>query len=95
MPTIEFESPKGGASKSTSAVLLATEPANRGAVVTVIDADPNKPVAQWAKRSTLPNQLTVESNVSEDTVVDQIDEASRKSTFVIVDLEGTASVMAS
>jgi cellulose biosynthesis protein BcsQ len=39
MPTIVFATPKGGASKSTSAVLLATELANRGGAVTVIDAD--------------------------------------------------------
>ena len=33
MPTIVFATPKGGAGKSTSAVLLATELANRGAAV--------------------------------------------------------------
>jgi len=50
MPTIVFASPKGGAGKSTSAVVLATELAQKGAAVTVIDADPNHPVSQWAKR---------------------------------------------
>jgi chromosome partitioning protein len=95
MPTIVFATPKGGAGKSTSAVLLATELANRGGAVTVIDADPNKPVSQWARRSEVPKGLTVEANVSEDTIIDQIEDAAHKSTFVIVDLEGTASVMAS
>jgi chromosome partitioning protein len=95
MPTIVFATPKGGAGKSTSAVLLATELANRGGNVTIIDADPNKPVSHWVKRSETPSSLTVESNVSEDTIIDQMEEAARKSTFVIVDLEGTASLMAS
>jgi chromosome partitioning protein len=95
MPTIVFATPKGGAGKSTSAVLLATELANRGGAVTVIDADPNKPVSLWTRRSAIPKGLTVEANVSEDTIIDQIEEAARKSAFVIVDLEGTASVMAS
>lgn len=95
MPTIVFATPKGGAGKSTSAVLLATELVNRSGAVTVIDADPNKPVSQWAKRSKTPKLLKVESEVSEDTIVDLIDETSRKSAFVIVDLEGTASMMAS
>ena len=95
MPTIVFATPKGGAGKSTSAVLLATELVSRGGAVTIIDADPNKPVSHWAKRSKTPDLLTVQSDVSEDTIVDQIDEASRKSAFVIVDLEGTASMMAS
>ena len=95
MPTIVFATPKGGAGKSTSAVLLATELANRGGAVTVIDADPNKPVSLWTRRSDIPKGLTVEANVSEDTIIDQIEEAARRSAFVIVDLEGTASVMAS
>ena len=50
MPTIVFANPKGGAGKSTSAVILATQLAHKGADVTIIDADPNKPVSQWAKR---------------------------------------------
>src|SRR5436305_604822 len=95
MPTIVFATPKGGAGKSTSAVLLATELANRGGAVTVIDADPNKPLSQWAKRAGVPKGLAVEADVSEDTIIDQIEEAARKCAFVIVDLEGTASVMAS
>jgi chromosome partitioning protein len=95
MPTIVFATPKGGAGKSTSAVILASELISRDGAVTIIDADPNKPVSQWAKRSALPDLLTVEANVTEDTVIDQIEEGARKSAFVIVDLEGTASVMAS
>jgi chromosome partitioning protein len=95
MPTIVFATPKGGAGKSTSAVLLASELALRGGGVTIIDADPNKPVSHWEKRSAIPAGLSVESNVSEDTIIDQIEEAARKSAFVIVDLEGTASVIAS
>lgn len=54
MPTIVFASPKGGAGKSTSAVLLATELALKGAGVTILDADPNKPVSLWAKRAGCP-----------------------------------------
>lgn len=94
MPTIVFATPKGGAGKSTSAVLLAAELANRGGAVTIIDADPNRPVSQWVKRGEAPKGLTVEGDVSEDTIIDQIEDAARKSQFVIVDLEGTASAMA-
>jgi chromosome partitioning protein len=42
MPVIAFCSPKGGAGKTTAATVLATELAERGASVTIIDADPNK-----------------------------------------------------
>lgn len=93
MPTIVFASPKGGAGKSTSAVILATELALKGAGVTIIDADPNKPVSQWAKRAGCPESLTVIANVSESTIIDDIENAARKTPFVVVDLEGTASMM--
>ena len=93
MPIIVFASPKGGAGKSTSAVLLATELALKGAEVTIIDADPNKPVSEWAKREGRPGNVTVIADVSEKTIIDDIEAASEKSPFVIVDLEGTANVM--
>ena len=93
MPIIVFASPKGGAGKSTSAVLLATELALKGAAVTIIDADPNKPVSEWAKREGRPGNITVIADVSEKTIIDDIEAASEKSPFVIVDLEGTANVM--
>ena len=93
MPTIVFASPKGGAGKSTSAVLLATELALKGAGVTILDADPNKPVSLWAKRAGCPENLTVVANISETTVIDEIESASQKTSFVVVDLEGTASMM--
>ena len=93
MPTIVFASPKGGAGKSTSAVILATELALKGVGVTVLDADPNKPVSQWAKRAGCPENLTVVADISESSIIDEIDAAAQKTAFVIVDLEGTASMM--
>jgi chromosome partitioning protein len=93
MPTIVFASPKGGAGKSTSAILLASELALKGAAVTVIDADPNRPLSHWAKRLGRPENLTVVSDLSEETIIDRIDEAARATPFVIVDLEGTASMV--
>jgi chromosome partitioning protein len=93
MPTISFASSKGGAGKSTSAVLLATELAQRGTSVIVIDADPNQPVLRWSRKPGKPENLAVIGGVTEETLIDVIDEAARKAAFVIVDLEGTASVM--
>jgi chromosome partitioning protein len=93
MPTVVFASPKGGAGKSTAAVLLATELAERGASVTIIDADPNKPVSRWAKRPGKPDSLTVLADVTEDSIIDAIEQAATESAFVVVDLEGTASMM--
>ena len=93
MPTIVFASSKGGAGKSTSAVVLATELAGQGATVVIVDADPNKPVSRWSNRPGKPASLTVVADVTEDAILDRIDQASRQAAFVIVDLEGTASLM--
>lgn len=92
MPTIVFASPKGGAGKSTSAVVLATELARRGAEVVVIDADPNRPVSQWAGRPGRPETLTVLAETTEASIIDDIEAAAARVPFVIVDLEGTASM---
>lgn len=93
MPTIVFASPKGGAGKSTSAVLLATELAAGGVGVTIIDADPNKPVSRWSKLPGRPASLAVIDEVSERSIIRTIEEQAARAAFVIVDLEGTASRM--
>ena len=93
MPVVIFASPKGGVGKSTSAVILATQLAESGASVTIIDADPNKPVSRWAARPGRPDLLTLVDHVTEKTIIRAIDDASKKTAFVIVDLEGTASMM--
>ncbi len=93
MPTIVFANPKGGVGKSTSAVILATQIAAKGADVTILDADPNKPVSQWSKRGNIPQNIKVIADISETTIIDEIDAAAAKTPFVVVDLEGTASMM--
>jgi chromosome partitioning protein len=93
LPTIVFASPKGGVGKSTTAVLLAGELALNGASVAVLDADPNQPVVNWASKPGKPDSLTVVPNVREETVLDQIEESERTHAFVLVDLEGTASLL--
>lgn len=93
MPTIVIASSKGGSGKSTSAILLATALAEHGATVTVIDADINRPLSSWAKHAKMPESLSVISDVKETTIIDTIEAAAGKSAFVVVDLEGTASLM--
>lgn len=92
MPTIVFASPKGGVGKSTSAVVLASELAQTGAEVAVIDADPNRPVSKWGSLDGRPANLSVVSNATEATVIDEIEAWSARVPFVVVDLEGTASM---
>lgn len=93
MPVIAFANPKGGAGKTTSALLLATELSARGARVIIIDADPERWISQWGSLPGKPESVSVVSEVGEDTIMDRIEEASANAQFVVVDLEGTASLM--
>jgi len=90
MPTIAFVSPKGGVGKTTAALLLASQ-LTRGAKVTIVDADPNHPIAAWGKGADLPDNLSIVADVDEDNILDRIEEAAAATPFVIVDLEGTAA----
>lgn len=89
MPTIVFVSPKGGAGKTTAALILALEIA-RGTGVTVIDADPNRPIKNWAGSADVSN-LTVVADADEENILERIEEAAAQTPFVVVDLEGTAA----
>ncbi|BAU94226.1 MULTISPECIES: ParA family protein [Methylorubrum] len=95
MPVIAFANPKGGAGKTTTALLLATELAAKGAAVTVIDADPERWISQWAKLPGKPDNVRIVADVTEESVVDAIEASEEEAQFVIVDLEGTASLMVS
>ena len=93
MPVIAFANPKGGAGKTTSALLLASELAARGARVAIIDADPERWISQWGALPGKPATITILGDITEDTIVDQIEAAAAEAQFVVVDLEGTASLM--
>lgn len=93
MPVISLANPKGGSGKTTAALLLASELGAKGARVTVIDADPEHWISAWGALPGKPETVDVTNNVSEATIMDQIDEAAARSQFVIVDLEGTANLM--
>lgn len=98
MPVISFANPKGGTGKSTSALILALEMAHRGGKVALIDCDPNQVTAGWARaREQEGRELPFEAiaNPGEDKIIDVLDELSAVYPFVIVDLEGTASLMMS
>ncbi len=93
MPVIVFVNPKGGAGKTTAALMLASELASRGARIAILDADPEKWITQWSRLPGCPDSIEVVSDITEDSIPDQIDEAASRAQFVIVDLEGTASLM--
>ena len=93
-------SPKGGAGKTTLSLVMAGELANAGEkigrpkTVTLIDADPNKPLVGWKGMGQAPNEIHVlsDDHSNGDTIRENIKLAQAKSDFVIVDTEGTANV---
>jgi chromosome partitioning protein len=94
MPVIAVANPKGGAGKSTTALVLGTTLAAEGATVTILDCDPNRPIMAWAAGQT-KNPMKVLGDVTEERIVSVIDAERAARQFVIVDLEGTASRMVS
>jgi len=93
LPIITFANPKGGAGKTTAALLLASELATKGARVIIIDADPEQWISQWATLPRKPDTIEIIGNVTEEGIVDEIENAAARTQFVIIDLEGTASLM--
>jgi len=93
MPVISFANPKGGAGKTTAALLLASELAAKGGRVIIIDADPEQWITQWSALPRKPDTIEIMGNITEEGIVDAIEAAAARTQFVIIDLEGTASLM--
>ncbi|MEH0073901.1 ParA family protein [Pannonibacter sp. Pt2] len=93
MPVISFANAKGGAGKTTAALLLATEIAERGMTVTIFDADPQRWISTWSDLPGRPANISVQSQLTPATITEQIIEASAVSDYVIVDLEGTENLL--
>ena len=92
-PVISFVSPKGGAGKTTAALVLASEIVHQsGQRVTLIDADPNWPICYWASLKKKPDLINVIQDESEETILENIADAKKNSKVVIIDLEGTANM---
>ncbi|MTI44477.1 chromosome partitioning protein [Roseibium hamelinense] len=93
MPVISYANAKGGAGKTTAALLLATEIAQRGQSVIVFDADPQKWISKWADLGNRSDGISVVSVVSPSSIAEQITDARDQADYVIVDLEGTENLI--
>ena len=94
MPVITMSSPKGGAGKTTSLAVLATQLAKTARVV-IVDADKNHPIVTWSEQPGFPDNIEVISDITEENFWDRLDDAARRVPFVLIDPEGTANVISS
>jgi len=90
VPNIAFISPKGGAGKTTAALLLALGLADQGRRVALIDSDPNKPLVRWGSLPGRPSAITVHAAPTIQDIRDAVGEARRREPeWIIVDTEGS------
>jgi chromosome partitioning protein len=78
LATVAFISPKGGAGKTTAALLLALGLNERGRKVAIIDSDPNKPLVHWAEMPGKPQGISIHPAPSMHDVPAALREARRK-----------------
>lgn len=92
MYVITFANPKGGAGKTTSAMLLAEQIAISGGRVAVLDLDPNANIMAWAQARQTEGRdvpFTVHARPQAEETVDMIDGLSEGVDYLIIDLEGS------
>jgi chromosome partitioning protein len=93
MPVISFANAKGGAGKTTAALLLATELAHQGFRVTVIDADPQRWISQWAETSGKVRNIDVISEVTIASLQCHLREMGPQTDYFIIDLAGARDAL--
>jgi chromosome partitioning protein len=88
MPVVSIVNPKGGVSKTTTALVLGTGLAARGMAVTIIDADPNRHLIAWRSG---PSKSRIRVVADTGRLAQLIDAERAHNDVVLVDPEGTAS----
>lgn len=88
MPVITIANTKGGAGKTTAAVLLATELAQMGLPVTVFDSDPQHWFSQWFETARPRGTISLVNHVTASALEGHMRHMNRASDYYIVDLAG-------
>jgi chromosome partitioning protein len=93
MPVISFANAKGGAGKTTAALLLATELAHQGFRITVMDADPQRWISQWFETSGAVRNIEVVSEVTLASLQCHLREMASRTDYFIIDLAGARDAL--
>jgi chromosome partitioning protein len=91
MPVITFANTKGGAGKTTLALITAGELARRGLRVALIDADPQQWASHGMRGATAGASLSIIGDVTVDTIEQRIKSLKKSTDYILVDLPGSVS----
>lgn len=93
MPVITFANAKGGAGKTTAALILATELAGQGYRVTILDADPQRWISHWHEISGRQRNISVISEVTMASLQGHIRENRDTTDYFVIDLAGARDAL--
>ena len=93
MPVITFANAKGGAGKTTAALILATELASQGYRVTILDADPQRWISHWHEVTGRQRNIDVISEVSMASLQGHIRENRDTTDYFVIDLAGARDAL--
>ncbi|AFL53072.1 chromosome partitioning protein [Sinorhizobium fredii] len=88
MAVITLANAKGGAGKTTAALILATELARQGNRVVILDADPQKWITSWSEISGQIANLEVISHITPASLPCHIRELKGEADYIVIDLAG-------
>lgn len=93
MAIISLANAKGGAGKTTAALILATELARQGYRVVILDADPQRWITTWAEQTGLLPNLTVISEVTVASLPCHILDLKPVTDYFVIDLAGARDAL--
>ncbi|MGO4619829.1 AAA family ATPase [Ensifer sp. 2YAB10] len=93
MAIISLANAKGGAGKTTAALLLACEFARRGDRVAVLDCDQLACMTDWFRHGRNDSNLSIISGVTTTTLSDHLRRLRGRVEHVVIDLSGAADVL--
>jgi chromosome partitioning protein len=88
MPVITIANTKGGAGKTTAAVLIATELAQMGLNVTVFDSDPQHWFSQWFETARPRGTISLVNHVTASALEGHMRHMDHAQNYYIIDLAG-------
>ena len=86
MPVITFANTKGGAGKTTMALVTAGELTKRGFRVAMLDADPQQWVSRWMTRMAKMPKFSIVANIDADNIEQTIKDLKKRNDYIVVDL---------